>query len=330
VPTGLAVLGWAISLRQSNPTAATRATIQDVGISGRVLLETIDSNRLTKPERRALAEHARRLNEALSRVQRAQSYAQYYANLTSLYNILSANITWPWYFLVIPLDNTFNTGLNVDVQYQAIRSAQIDWADAKAAAGDTKVVLCCTTNDILVADTSADKIHKNASVGGYGVPAERVAQTILFLEGNVANSGLGPRITSAHWNGDATVDVTITHNGGTALQTKGGGAPTGFAASLSNATPTSGPTFTSPLTISTVAITGATTVRITLSATPASAPYIWYQWGEPGRGTTDAANGIDNALNDNRTPAINTTRGYPVVPTTTAIQSERPVSRASC
>jgi len=29
-----------------------------------------------------------------------------------------------WYFLVIPLDNTFNTGLNVDVQYQAIRSAQ--------------------------------------------------------------------------------------------------------------------------------------------------------------------------------------------------------------
>jgi signal transduction histidine kinase len=78
VPTGLAVLGWAVSLRQYNPTAATRATIQDVGISGRVLLETIDSTRLSKPERRALAEHARRLNEALSRVQRAESYAQYY------------------------------------------------------------------------------------------------------------------------------------------------------------------------------------------------------------------------------------------------------------
>ncbi len=78
VPTGLAVLGWAISLRQSNPTAATRATIQDVGVSGRVLLETIDSTRLTKAERRALAEHAKRLNEALSRVQRAESYAQYY------------------------------------------------------------------------------------------------------------------------------------------------------------------------------------------------------------------------------------------------------------
>ncbi|MEP6472831.1 MAG: ATP-binding protein, partial [Gemmatimonadota bacterium] len=78
VPTGLAVLGWAIMLRESNPTAATRATIQDVGISGRVLLETIDSTRLSRPERKALAEHARRLNEALSRVQRAQSYAQYY------------------------------------------------------------------------------------------------------------------------------------------------------------------------------------------------------------------------------------------------------------
>lgn len=78
VPTGLAVLGWAMMLRESNPTAATRATIQDVGISGRTLIETIDSTRLTRPERRALAEHARRLNEALSRVQRAQSYAQYY------------------------------------------------------------------------------------------------------------------------------------------------------------------------------------------------------------------------------------------------------------
>jgi len=78
VPTALAVLGWAIMLRTSNPTAATRATIQDVGLSGRVLIETIDSTRLSKPERRALAEHARRLNEALSRVQRAQSYAQYY------------------------------------------------------------------------------------------------------------------------------------------------------------------------------------------------------------------------------------------------------------
>ncbi len=78
VPTGLAVLGWAIMLRESNPTAATRATIQDVGISGRVLLETIDSTRLSRPERKALAEHAKRLNEALSRVQRAQSFAQYY------------------------------------------------------------------------------------------------------------------------------------------------------------------------------------------------------------------------------------------------------------
>ena len=65
VPTGLAVLGWALTMRASNPIAATRATIEDLGVSGRVLVETIDSTKLTRPERRALGEHARHLNEAL-------------------------------------------------------------------------------------------------------------------------------------------------------------------------------------------------------------------------------------------------------------------------
>jgi hypothetical protein len=241
------------------------------------------------------------------------SYATYYSQLTSLYAALSAAINWPWYFLIIPVDNNFSTTTNYDVNMQAIRSAQIDWSNTMHAT-DSKVVLACTVNDILKANTNADGIHKVANPGGYGIYSERVAQTLLYLEGNQSNSGLGPTIASAAWTGAATfVDVALVQNGGTGLQTNGGGAPTGFQASIDG--------FATQLTISSAAITDATHVRLTLSATPASAPAIRYQWGCPGLGTTDIACGINNALYDNRTPAINTTLGFPVVPTTTAIQS---------
>jgi hypothetical protein len=240
------------------------------------------------------------------------SYAQYYSKLTQLYNTLSAAITWPWYFLIIPLDNNFTSSLNYDINFQAIRAATIDWADVMHAI-DSKVVLACTVNDILSADTNGDGIHKNATVGGYGAYSERVAQTILFLEGNQTYSGLGPRITSAQAIGNTSTRVFVTHNGGTGLQTTGGGNPTGFQVSING--------FSSTLAISATAIGGADYVDLTHATTGGTKPQVRYQWGLPGLGTTSAACGIDNALNDNRTPAINTARGYPVVPTTTAIQS---------
>lgn len=82
-------------MRASNPIAATRATIEDLGVSGRVLVETIDSTKLSRPERRALSEHATHLNEALSLVRRAEVYARYYyAGLTLVILLLGGVVIY--------------------------------------------------------------------------------------------------------------------------------------------------------------------------------------------------------------------------------------------
>ncbi len=79
VPAAAAVLGWALTLRENNPGAASRAAVEELAGSGREMLSRLDTTRLTAPERQALAEHANRLNEALNRVQRAEAYSQYYS-----------------------------------------------------------------------------------------------------------------------------------------------------------------------------------------------------------------------------------------------------------
>lgn len=78
IPTGIVTLGWVFTIRSTSPAASARAALEEVGGSGRMLLETIDSTRLRPEERQALADHAERLNAALSRSQRADAYAQYY------------------------------------------------------------------------------------------------------------------------------------------------------------------------------------------------------------------------------------------------------------
>jgi two-component system, NtrC family, nitrogen regulation sensor histidine kinase NtrY len=78
VPTAAAILGWALTVRSTTPAAGARQAMEQVGASGRVLLETLDSTRLTAPERRALAAHAARLNSALVQFQRAETFGRYY------------------------------------------------------------------------------------------------------------------------------------------------------------------------------------------------------------------------------------------------------------
>ncbi len=80
VPTAVAVIGWALSVRPAaTPAAKTREAIESVGRTGRTLVQTIDSTRLAPAERRALAAHARALNEALSKIQRQETLAPYYS-----------------------------------------------------------------------------------------------------------------------------------------------------------------------------------------------------------------------------------------------------------
>ena len=46
VPTAVAILGWALTVRSTTPAAAALRAMEDVGASGRTLLQTLDSTRL--------------------------------------------------------------------------------------------------------------------------------------------------------------------------------------------------------------------------------------------------------------------------------------------
>jgi signal transduction histidine kinase len=80
LPATIAVIGWALSVRPSaNSATATRESLESVAGTGRALVQTIDSTRLSGPERRALAAHVRSLNDGLSRAQRQETIATLYS-----------------------------------------------------------------------------------------------------------------------------------------------------------------------------------------------------------------------------------------------------------
>ena len=80
LPATVAVIGWALAVRPSaNSASVTREAIETVAGTGRVLVQTVDSTRLSAAERRALAAHVRTLNDALSRAQRQETISTLYA-----------------------------------------------------------------------------------------------------------------------------------------------------------------------------------------------------------------------------------------------------------
>jgi len=78
LPTALAVLGWGLSIQSATRAPGAREAIEGVAESGRTLLHTMDSTRLRPAERRALEEHATRLNTAIAQLQRADTFSRYY------------------------------------------------------------------------------------------------------------------------------------------------------------------------------------------------------------------------------------------------------------
>jgi two-component system nitrogen regulation sensor histidine kinase NtrY len=78
VPTAVAILGWALTVRSTTPAAGALRAMEDVGASGRTLLETLDSTKLQPAERRALSDHAAKLNRALGQLQRVNTFGRYY------------------------------------------------------------------------------------------------------------------------------------------------------------------------------------------------------------------------------------------------------------
>jgi two-component system, NtrC family, nitrogen regulation sensor histidine kinase NtrY len=78
IPTALAILGWGLTIRSTARAPGARDAIEGVAVSGRLLLHTIDSTRLQPAERKALADHASRLNTAIGQFQRADTFSRYY------------------------------------------------------------------------------------------------------------------------------------------------------------------------------------------------------------------------------------------------------------
>jgi signal transduction histidine kinase len=78
VPTAVAIFGWAFTVRSTTPAAGALRSIEAVGASGRVLIQSLDSTKLTPLERRALADHADKLNSAIGQLQRVDTFGRYY------------------------------------------------------------------------------------------------------------------------------------------------------------------------------------------------------------------------------------------------------------
>ena len=72
------MLGWGLTIRSASRAPGARDAIEGLAASGRTLLHTVDSTRLTLPERRALADHAAKLNTAIGQLQRADTFSRYY------------------------------------------------------------------------------------------------------------------------------------------------------------------------------------------------------------------------------------------------------------
>src|SRR6478672_7720325 len=78
LPAALAIVGWGLTIRSSTRSPGARSAIEEVASSGRALLRTIDSTRLRPEERRALADHANKLNAAIGQFQRIDTFNRYY------------------------------------------------------------------------------------------------------------------------------------------------------------------------------------------------------------------------------------------------------------
>jgi signal transduction histidine kinase len=78
IPTAVAILGWGLTIRSTTRAPGARDAIEGVAASGRLLLHSIDSTRLQPAERRALGEHAAKLNTAIGQFQRADTFSRYY------------------------------------------------------------------------------------------------------------------------------------------------------------------------------------------------------------------------------------------------------------
>src|SRR2546428_1384747 len=79
VPIILAVIGWALAVRVGAPSAGARASLEQVAMSARHMLERVDTLRLAPAERTAVRDHLAESSNAVTLARRAETYFRYYA-----------------------------------------------------------------------------------------------------------------------------------------------------------------------------------------------------------------------------------------------------------
>jgi signal transduction histidine kinase len=79
LPTVVGIIGWAYYFRNQTPAIAGRLAFEEVGTTGRHLLRTLDTTRLSEEEREVLREHAVVLNRNLRLAQRAEPFSEFIA-----------------------------------------------------------------------------------------------------------------------------------------------------------------------------------------------------------------------------------------------------------
>jgi signal transduction histidine kinase len=78
VPTILAVIGWALAVRAGAPSAGARASLEQVAVSAREMLEHVDTLRLAPDDRAAMRRHLAEISNSVTLARRAETYLRYY------------------------------------------------------------------------------------------------------------------------------------------------------------------------------------------------------------------------------------------------------------
>jgi signal transduction histidine kinase len=95
VPTVLAVAGWLLSVRTLLPSAGARASSERVAISARILLDGLDTLRLTPQDRVLLRHHLDQVSASVSLARRAEMFLRYYTGgVAVVILMLGAAVLW--------------------------------------------------------------------------------------------------------------------------------------------------------------------------------------------------------------------------------------------
>lgn len=121
VPTAAGLLGWAYSALTNNPAKAVQNALAPLSRSGRQLIQTVDTSRLTPNENRALDTHLEILSRRLQLSQRAEFYES--SKVTGLAILLAVGGSILLFFAII-------LGRNLTRQLSSPIVELVGWAGA--------------------------------------------------------------------------------------------------------------------------------------------------------------------------------------------------------